>query len=69
MAFHFSIFGVILRERRETMMLPDCFPSGEKSGNLLRSHDPTSFRWRDCQKHTNNFGDSHHNLAFAASET
>jgi hypothetical protein len=69
MAFHFSIFGVILRERCETMMLPDCIPSGEKSENLLRSLDPTSFQWRDLQKHTNNFGDSHHNLAIAANET
>jgi hypothetical protein len=32
MAFHFSIFGVILRERHETAMLPGSIPSSQKIG-------------------------------------
>jgi len=46
MAFHISIFAATPQERPETMMLPDRTPSGEKSGNLRRSHGPTSFQRR-----------------------
>jgi hypothetical protein len=62
-AFHLSIGCMILRECQMIMPVPNRIPSRKKLGNFPGSHEFTSFLVGDVfQKHTNNFGDSHHNL-------